>query len=141
MPSLKESSPKEVKNFHDFTVECGHPMLSMLVSNYRSCRKCSQALVLEKKCHVMVICHSESRSYLGCYMTKLCRKCRIYKHYGFWACDGIKYFDNQCLQNKYLLSTEDTAFDISLIRQCFRLLIVGNVAFATFTASYNRCFG
>ena len=46
---------------------------------------------------------------------------------GFWTCDGIKYFDKQCLQNKYLLSTVDTAFDMSLIRQCSSLVIVGAV--------------
>jgi len=74
-------------------------------------------------------------------MTKQCRKCRIYEHYGFWTRDGIKYFDKHCLDNNFLLSTEDTAFDMALIRQCSNLLVVGAVAFSTFTTSYNRRFG
>ena len=141
VPSLKESSSEDFKKFHDFTVECGHPMASVLVSDHQFCRKCGRALVLEKKRHVVVIYHSERGSYLGCRMTKHCRKCKIYEHYGFWTCDGSKYFDNQCLGKKYLLSTEDTAFDMSLIRQCCSLLVVGAVAFSTFTAAYNRRFG
>ena len=113
VPSLNESSPEEFKKFHDFTVECGHPISSVLVSVHQFCRKCGQALVLEKKRHVVEIYYSERGSYLGCRMTKHCRKCKIYEHYGFWTCDGMKHFDEQCLKNKYLLSTEDTAFDMS----------------------------
>ena len=52
VPSLNESSPEEFKKFHDFTVECGHPISSVLVSDHQFCRKCCQALVLEKKRHV-----------------------------------------------------------------------------------------
>ena len=120
MPSLKESSSQDFKKFHDFVVECAHPMASVLVSDYQFCRKCGRALVLEKKRHVVVIYHSEC----GSHMTKHCRKCKIYKHYGFWTWDRSKYFDNQCLEKKYLLSTEDTAFHMSLIRQCCSLLVV-----------------
>ena len=141
VPSLQESSTEQFERFRDFTVECGKPVASVLVSERRSCRKCGQVLILEKKRHVVVFYLSEYRSYLGCRLTKLCRKCKIYEHYGFWTCNGKKYFDNRCLQNKFLLSTEDTAFDMSLIRQCSSLLIVGAKPFSTFTASYNRRFG
>jgi len=49
VPNLKESSPQEFKQFHDFTVECVHPMACVFVSEHQSCRKCGRALVLEKK--------------------------------------------------------------------------------------------
>ena len=49
VPSLKESSQEEFKQFHDFTLECGLPMASVLLSEHQSCRKCGQALILEKK--------------------------------------------------------------------------------------------
>ena len=45
VPSLKESSPEEFKKFQkNSTVECEHPMTSVLVSEQKSCRKCGQAL-------------------------------------------------------------------------------------------------
>ena len=79
VPSLKESSQEEFKQSHDFTLKCGHPMASVLLSEHQSCRKCVQALVLEKKRHVVAIYHSVRGSYLGSRMTKHCRKCKIYE--------------------------------------------------------------
>ena len=46
-----------------------------------------------------------------------------------------------CLEIDFLLSSEDTAVGLSLIRQCANLLIVGAVAFSTYAKSYNRLFG
>ena len=43
--------------------------------------------------------------------------------------------------NEFLLSSEDTAFDMSLIRQCGNFLVVGAVPFSTFAKTYNRQFG
>lgn len=139
-PALKESSDEAFKAFHDFTVNCGQPLGTVLVSERQSCRKCSNSLTLDKNKHVVVIYHQECGTYLGSRLTKLCRKCKIYEHYGFWTQDGKKYLDANCLKKKYMLSTEDTAFDLSLLKQCGSLLIVGAVAFSTFTASYNRRF-
>lgn len=139
-PSLKETSHEEFKMFHDFTVNCGQPLSTVLVSQRQSCRKCSATLTLDKNRHVVVIYHLERGTYLGSRLTKCCKKCKLYEHYGFWTHGGKKYFDGSCLKNKYLLSTEDTAFEMSLLRQCASLLIVGAVAFSTFTASYNRRF-
>ena len=76
VPSLKESSPEEFKKIHNFTVKCGHPMASVLVSEQTSCRKCGQVLdrLGEKKRHVVVIYHSErgsSGSYFCCRVVDL----------------------------------------------------------------------
>ena len=44
------------------------------------------------------------------------------------------------LEQRDLLSFEDTAFHLSLIRQCASLLNVGAVPFSTFVSSYNGRF-
>ena len=49
-------------------------------------------------------------------------------------------FETDCLENDLLLSSEDTALGLSLIRQCAHLLIVGAVSFSTYKF-YNRLFG
>ena len=90
VPSLSESSHEEFKKFHDFAIECGHPMSSVLVSDHEEVWSSPR---VGEKTPCGVIYHSERGSYLGCRMTKLCRKCKIYEHYGFWTCD-----DNQCLK-------------------------------------------
>jgi len=52
----------------------------------------------------------------------------------------VKHIDAGCLNNEFLLSSEDTAFHLPLIRQCASLLNVGAVPFSTFATSYNRQF-
>lgn len=65
-----------------------------------------------------------------------------YEHYGYWKKNGRRQFDEDYLENEFWLSSEDTAFDISLLRHWFaNLLVVGAVAFATFTMAFNRKFG
>lgn len=141
-PGLLETPMAQFKKFHDFTVSCGRPLATVLVTHRLACRKCGNPLtVLEKKVHAVVIYHSERGTYLGSRVTKFCRKCKVYEHYGFWTEDGIKHVDTTCLENEFLLSSEDTAFHMSLIRQCASLLVVGAVPFSTFASSYNQRFG
>ena len=49
--------------------------------------------------------------------------------------------DENALKKEFLLSSEDTPFQLSLLKQCSNLLIVGAVPFSTFANSYNRRFG
>ena len=53
---------------------------------------------------------------------------------------GKKQYYPDCLSLDFILSSEDTAFDIALIKECANLLILGAVPFSTFAASYNRRF-
>ena len=66
-------------------------------------------LSTEKDGHPVVVYHSERGTYLGSRLTKVCRVCKIYEHYGYYSIEGKKHFDNSCLQLPFLLSTEDTA--------------------------------
>ena len=63
-----------------------------------------------------MIYHLERGTYVGTRLTKHCRGCKIHEHYGYWTEDGKKYLDEGCLENDYLVSTEDTAFHVSLLR-------------------------
>ena len=54
---------------------------------------------------------------------------------------GKRQFETDCLENDFLLSSEDRAVGLSLIRQCTNVLIVGAVAFSTYAKSYNRLSG
>lgn len=139
-PKLKETSEEVFHMFHGFTVDCGNPMGSILCSKREHCRICNKALSVESKSHVIVIYHEQRGSYLGSRVTKFCHTCKVYEHYGYWTVNGERQFDDSCLDNQFLLSSEDTAFDLSLIRQCASLLVVGAVPFFTFARSYNRRF-
>ena len=66
---------------------------------------------------MVVFYHIDLGSYVGCCTTKGCR-----------------YFDKDVL-------SEDTAFDMTLLRECSSLLMAGAVPFSMYAASYNRQFG
>ena len=56
-----------------------------------------------------------------------CRMCKK----PYWTTSGKRQFETDCLEIDFLLSSEDTAVGLPLIRQCANLLIVGAAAFST----------
>lgn len=140
-PVLNSRSAEVFREFHDFTLTTGNPMGSVLASKRNTCRICNEALSVDMRSHVVVIYHAQRGTYLGSRLTKFCRGCKLHEHYGYWTLNGQRHFDENCLENEFLLSSEDTAFDMSLIRQCGNFLVVGAVPFSTFAKTYNRQFG
>ena len=131
-------------HFHEFqryTMQCGQPIGSILISKRDVCRACKKNLSVDAATHVVVIYHRERGSYLGTRITKFCRVCKIYEHHGYWTLNGKRQFDLECLDDEFFLSSEDTAFQTSLLKDCANFLIVGAVPFATFAMVYNRRSG
>ncbi|CAB4017095.1 Hypothetical predicted protein [Paramuricea clavata] len=137
---LTEGLKENFRVFHDFSVRSGVPMGSVLITNRDQCRKCTRVLQVDDKTHVIVIYHIYFGSYLGSRITKWCRKCKIYEHYGYWTEGGNRYFNEDCLEQDFLLTSEETAYHIPLLEECESLLVVGAVPFSTFASSYNRRF-
>ena len=139
-PTLLSSHKDLFKEFHDFTLMCGQPMASILVTTQENCRQYGKTLVVDSKQHPIVIYSSNRGSYVGCRIAKLCRKCKIYEHYGYWTINGQKHYEEQTLQLEFLQSSEDSAFEMALLEQYSNLLIVGAIPFSTYAQSYNRRF-
>ena len=57
-----------------------------------------------------------------------------------WSVDGKRHFNRDSVLSEFLLSSEDTAFQMDVLAQCNNLLVIGAVLFSTYAASYNRCF-
>lgn len=140
-PEVRKGSSEVFKLFHNFSVSCGNPMATILVSKQETCRMCKKPLLLDPNTHVVVIYDEQRGTYLGSRVTKNCNSCKVHEHYGYWTFKGKRQFEIDCLENNFLLSSEDTALGMSLIRQCANLLIVGAVPFSTYSKSYNRRFG
>ena len=121
---------------------CGQPIATVLVSSKEKCRGCNRKLNINDKLHPVVIYSLNRGTHLCCRMVKMCHKCKIYEHYGYWSVNGgEKHFEKKSLDMEFLLSSEDTAFEMDLVRECSNLLIVGAVPFSTYATSYNRRFG
>ena len=54
--------------------------------------------------------------------------------------NGTRQYDRDVLSLDFLLSSEDTAFEMSLLAECGNLLFLGAVPFSTYASSYNRRF-
>jgi len=139
-PALCISEREQFKEFHDFAIECQQPMGTIFCSSHDNCRKCGKTLAIDNKLHPVVVYSCQRGTYLGCRVTKWCRRCKIYEHYGFWTEDKKKYYNSDCLTLDFILSSEDTAFESNLLHECANLLTVGALPFSTFATSYNRRF-
>jgi len=140
-PEVVMSKEHQFQQFHDFTIEKGIPMATILITTRKECRNCGKQLLLDKNSHPVIVYHTSLGSYMGSRFIRQCRRCQIYEHYGYWTSEGQKHYDESTLQLPFLLSTEDTAFDMTLLKECSSLLVVGAVPFSTFTTAYNRRFG
>ena len=112
-PCVVNSDQKLLREFHDFSLMSGEPMATILVSDQEHCRFCRKALVLEGKAHPIPepYCHIQLL---------------------------LNFIHDTC-NLEYLLSTEDTAFEMGrLLQKYTNLLVLGALPFSTFTASYNR---
>jgi hypothetical protein len=138
---LTEGLKKSFDHFHDFTLKCGSPIGTILMSGRSTCRRCNGKLSVDANGHVVVFYHIYFGSYLGSRVKKSCRKCKLYEHYGGWTEGGKHYFDDDCLNNEFLLTSEETAFHVPLLKECGSLLLVGALAFSSFASSYNHRFG
>ncbi len=138
--NLMNGFKADFREFHDFTINCGMPMASILVSKRDCCRRCNKRLVVDGKPRVVVIYHIFHGTYLGSRITRCCRKCKISEHYGFWIENGERYFEDDFEDMEFLISSEETVFDMTLMRENASLLVMGALPFTTFAASYNRRF-
>lgn len=140
-PSVLRSDKDLFREFHDYTVLLGQPMATVIVSNEEKCRQCSKNLLVDNKTHPIVIYSAHRGTYLGSRITKYCRNCKLYEHYGYYTSGSNKHYSEDALQLDYLLSTEDTAFEMTFLQDYANLLFLGALPFSTYAASYNRRFG
>ena len=101
-------------DFHNFSLNSGKPLATILVTTQERCRMCGKALAVDPNTHIVVIYHEQRGSYLGSRVTKCCRTCKVYEHYCYWTQEGKCHFNDDCVSNEFLLSTEDIAFQNTL---------------------------
>lgn len=89
----------------------------------------------------MIVYHLTRGTYLGSRFAKHCRKCKVQEHYGFYNHNGKRIFDKDCLEKEFLLSTEETAIDINLLRYLDEEIVHGALPFQVKAKVYNSVHG
>ena len=103
--------------------------------------KMRRNLVLDTNWKALTVYHATRGTYISCCLTKHCGKCRLYAHYEFWTEGGLKMFD-ECFWNKeFLLRTEDTAVDMSVLKYFKHEFVMGAKSFKMKAAVYNIFHG
>ena len=101
--NMNKSYKQCFSEFHDFSVNSGLPIASILATNREVCRRCNKTLTIEGKPCVVVFYHIFFGTYLGSRITKSCQKCKIYEHYGYWIENGKRQLYEHCLELDFLL--------------------------------------
>ena len=122
--SLLKSDKELFRDFNDFTLKCGKPIETVLSSSRDVCRKCGRKLVFENKAIPVVIYSDHRGTYLRSRLAKMCRKCKIYEHHRYWSVDGKRHFHRDSVLSEFLLSSEDTAFQMDVLAECNNLLVI-----------------
>ena len=65
------SEKDRFREFHNYTLMCGQPLATVLLSPQAICKNCHKQLSLDPKPHPIVI-NSLKGTYLGCRLTKFC---------------------------------------------------------------------
>ena len=104
--NLEHFQRQNIPNFSDFR----------FASELQCCQKCGRNLVLDANWKALTVDHATRGTYIGCRSTRRCGKCRLYEHYGFWTEGGLKMFDESFWNREFLLSTEDTAVDMNVLK-------------------------
>ncbi len=129
------------KTFCDFSMETGIPAPAVLMSRRTECRKCKKGLHIDQNWKPIVVYHLTRGTYLGCRISKKCSNCKIYEHYGFFTENGNRTFDSDCLSNEFLMSTDETAIDMMLLKYLNEDVIQGAVPFLLKSKVYNTVHG
>lgn len=126
-PELEEERMQVFKALHNFSVFCGNFKGTILGFKTDNCR----TLLFDRNTHVVVTYHERCGTSRRIATTARCT----------WTLEGETKFETECVQMEFLLSSEDTAVDLSLLRQFANPLVVGTVRFSPYVKSYNRKFG
>ena len=141
VPGCDVSRKELFKELQEYGINCNYPTGCLLMTSHTKCRSCFKELVWDGKHHIVVVYDLKFGEYLATRITKICRKCKISEQYGYWTFEGKKHYNDDALNNEFILISEETALDIDLLKDMSNLLIVGAVPFSTYASSYNRRFG
>ncbi|KXJ06830.1 uncharacterized protein LOC114576501 [Exaiptasia diaphana] len=123
------------------------PLGAVLISNNNICRFCGSQLRVKnraKQVAKVVIYDEQKGTFLASHYTKFCTKesCKFRQYYGKYTLTGDDmYFDPDWMQNRYFLSTSETAFDMDLLKNFDHQLLIGQISYQQKSRIYNATNG
>ena len=129
------------KAFDSFCRNQGYTCSAIFLSDCDSCRMCGRKLLVCDDGKDVIVYHMTRGTYIGSRFTKKCSKCKIQEHFGFFKHDGKRMFNDDCLTNEFLLTSEDTAIDMELLKYLDEEVVQGACLFLLKAKVYNSVHG
>ena len=129
-----------------WSTKANNPLGCVLISNNCHCKVCGDKLLLKARDSVRKIVVYDDRhgTYIGCHYIKFCRKpsCKFRQYYGKYTPDGVEiFYDDEWMENKFFLSTQQTAFSMRFIKSFDVELLIGQLSYNQRTNIYNATHG
>ena len=117
----------------------------VLISKRQSCIEWGGKLLLRSDRPSNVTLYNDSHGTLPAFhYRKFCsrRGCNVVQHYGFHTKGpSLHYFDEDWMNNKYFLSSQETTFDLHLLVRYDVQLLIGQVSYKQTAEIYNAVHG
>ena len=114
----------------------------VLISSKTTCRVCGSKLYTRgDRGSKITVYDDRFGTQPGTHYAKYCRKwkCSFQQHYGYYTQgeSGEVRFDEDCLQAKYFVATQETAFSMDMLRRLDTEILVGQVSYKQRADIYN----
>lgn len=125
-----------------WSTKANNPFGCVLISKNRTCKVCREKLLLKARDSVrkIVVYDDERGTYIGCHYIKYCRSqtCKFRQYYGKHTTDGVEqYYDEDWMDNKFFLSTQQTAFTLRFLKNFDIELLIGQISYNQKANIYN----
>lgn len=124
------------------STHANNPLGCVLISKNNTCRVCGDRLLLKARDSIrkVVVYDEVHGTYIGCHYVKFCKNitCKFRQYYGKYTTDGVElYYDPDWMGNDFLLSTQQTAFSMRLIKNFDTELLIGQISYNQKANIYN----
>ena len=121
-----------------------HPIGIVLISSNDKCRLCGHSLqVRNDRASHITIYTEEYGTVVGTHYHKYCQKfrkgCNFRQYYGY-SSEGnqsLIFYDTQWAEQKYFVSSSETAFELDMLRKFDSELLIGQISYNQKAEIYN----
>ena len=123
------------------------PLGIVLISSKSVCRMCGDVLLLRSDRPSNITAYTESWGTVICTQYyKFCRNfrkgCSFQQYYGYsYEKNGVQQYDEDWSANKYFISSNDTAFELSLLKRFDAELLLGQISYSQRAEIFNYSNG
>lgn len=119
----------------------GHSLGIILISDNNTCKLCSGKLLIQKDCPSFPVMYTNNLGSVSeTHFRKYCQKgCSFTQHYGCYTTrsNSIMFYDKNCLEFPYFLSTSMTAFETEILTTLSAEVLLGQMSYRQKADIYN----